>query len=162
MKPISYVDELNKHYGSMGFPPYQWTINESAPLTPPSKPMSECRVSILTSGGVSHCSMPGFDPDARNDHRVDEVDQNVDTKVFEINDSYYNHTDADRDINCIYPIDRLKEMAQAGQIGSVAPRFWSGFMGRIYNRTKLIEESIPDFIQKLREDEIDVLVTAPA
>jgi D-proline reductase (dithiol) PrdB len=162
MKPISYVDELNKHYGSMGFPPYQWTINDSAPLTKPTLQMNESRVSILTSGGVSHCSMPGFDPDARNDHRLDEVDRDVDTKDFEINDSYYNHDDADRDINCIYPIDRLKEMAENGLIGSIAPRFWSGFMGRIYNRTKLIEDSIPEFIDKLREDEIDVLVTAPA
>ena len=162
MKPISYVDELNKHYGSMGFPPYQWTINDSAPLTTPAKPIKESRVSILTSGGVSHCSMPGFDPDARNDHRLDEVHVNVDTKDFEINDSYYNHDDADTDINCIYPIDRLKEMAVNGLIGSIAPRLWSGFMGRIYNRTKLIEDSIPEFIDKLREDEIDVLVTAPA
>ena len=162
MKPISYVDELNKHYGSMGFPPYQWTINDSAPLTTSAKPIEESRVSILTSGGVSHCSMPGFDPDARNDHRLDEVDGDVDTNDFEINDSYYNHDDADRDINCIYPIDRLKEMAANGLIGSIAPRFWSGFMGRIYNRTKLIEDSIPEFIDKLREDEIDVLVTAPA
>jgi D-proline reductase (dithiol) PrdB len=162
MKPISYVDELNKHYGSMGFPPYQWTINDSAPLTKPTKAMTQSRVSILTSGGVSHCSMPGFDPDARNDHRLDEVGQDVDSKDFDINDSYYNHDDADQDINCIYPIDRLKEMAENGIIGSIAPRFWSGFMGRIYNRTKLIEESIPAFIDKLREDEIDVLVTAPA
>lgn len=162
MKPISYVDELNKHYGSMGFPPYQWTINETAPLGRISKPLSDCCVSMLTSGGVSHCSMPGFNPDARNDHRLDEVGQDVASSDFEINDSYYNHDDAERDINCIFPIDRLKEMDANGIIGSIAPRFWSGFMGRIYNRTKLIEESIPAFIEKLREDAVDILVAAPA
>ncbi len=162
MKPISYVDELNKHYGAMGFPPYQWTVNDSAPLTRPAKPLSESTVSMLTSGGISHCTMPGFDPMARNDHRLDEVDQNVATSDFEINDSYYNHDDADRDLNCVFPIDRLKEMAADGIIGKVAPRFWSGFMGRIYNRTKLIEESVPAFIEKLREDAVDILVAAPA
>lgn len=162
MKPISYVDELNKHYGSMGFPSYKWTVNESAPLTRLSKPVSECRVTMLTSGGISHCTMPEFNPDARNDHRLDEVDQDVTSSDFQINDSYYNHDDADKDINCVFPIDRLKEMAAAGLIGSIAPRFWSGFMGRIYNRTKLIEESVPAFIEKLREDAVDILVTAPA
>lgn len=162
MQPISYVDELNKHYGSMGFPAYEWTVNETAPLTRLNKPMGDCRVSMLTSGGISHCTMPGFNPDARNDHRLDEVDQETSSRDFQINDSYYNHDDADQDINCVFPIDRLREMAADGMIGSIAPRFWSGFMGRIYNRTKLIQESAPAFIEKLREDAVDILVTAPA
>ncbi len=162
MAPINYVDELNSHYGSMGFPPYKWTVNESAPLTKLAKPLSECRVTLLTSGGISHCSMPGFDPDARNDHRLDEVGHDVGSGDFDINDSYYNHDDADQDINCIFPIDRLREMADTGRIGAIAPRFWSGFMGRIYDRTRLINESIPAFIRELRQDEIDILVTAPA
>jgi len=162
MQPINYVDELNKHYGSMGFPPYQWTINDTAPLTRLSKPLAECSVTLLTSGGVSLCSMPGFDPDARNDHRLDEVDEAVSADDFQIHDSYYDHSDADQDINCVFPIDRLRELAADGTIGGVAPHFWSGFMGRIYNRTKLIEESVPAFVAKLREDAVDILATAPA
>ncbi|MDC0996538.1 glycine/sarcosine/betaine reductase selenoprotein B family protein [Pseudomonadales bacterium] len=162
MKPISYVDALNNHYGSMGFPPYQWTINDTAPLHRVSKPLAECRISMLTSGGVSHCTLPGFDPDARNDHRLDTVPGEVSTVDFNINDSYYNHDDADSDLNCIFPIDRLRELAASGEIGSTAPRFWSGFMGRIYNRTKVIEESAPAFVEKLREDAVDILVAAPA
>ena len=150
MQPINYVDELNKHYGSMGFPPYKWTVNDSAPLTRLSKPLRECCVTLLTSGGVSLCSMPGFDPDARNDHRLDEVGDGVSSDDFQIHDSYYDHTDADQDINCVFPIDRLREMQGEGIIGAIAPHFWSGFMGRIYNRTKLIEESIPAFVEKLR------------
>ena len=117
---------------------------------------------MLTSGGVSHCTLPGFDPDARNDHRLDTVPGDVSTVDFNINDSYYNHDDADRDLNCIFPIDRLRELAASGEIGSTAPRFWSGFMGRIYNRTKVIEESAPAFVEKLREDAVDILVAAPA
>ena len=162
MQPINYVDELNKHYGSMGFPPYKWTINDTSPLTRLGKALHECSVTLLTSGGVSQCSMPGFDPDARNDHRLDEVDDTVSSSDFQIHDSYYDHVDADQDINCVFPIDRLRELAADGTIGAVAPRFWSGFMGRIYNRTKLIEESIPAFIEKLREDAVDILATAPA
>jgi len=111
---------------------------------------------------VSHCSMPGFDADARNDHRLDAVGREADSKDFEINDSYYNHDDANQDINCVFPIDRLRELQTDGLIGEIAPRFWSGFMGRIYDRTRLVNESIPVFIRELRQDEIDILVTAPA
>lgn len=162
MKPINYVDALNRHYGSQGFPPYQWTINETAPLTRLQKPLDQCRVTLLTSGGVSHCTMPGFNPDARNDHRLDELTRDVSSSDFEINDSYYDHCDAEQDLNCVFPIDRLRELAEQNEIGSVAPRFWSGFMGRIYNRTKVIEESAPAFAEKLREDAVDILVAAPA
>ncbi len=162
MQPINYVDELNKHYGSMGFPPYKWTINHTAPLTRLKKPLSECTVTLLTSGGVSLCSMPGFDPDARNDHRLDEVDESVSSSDFQIHDSYYDHADADQDINCVFPVDRLRELAAEGTIGAIAPHFWSGFMGRIYDRTRLIEESIPAFVEKLRADAVDILATAPA
>ena len=143
MKPISYVDELNKHYGSMGFPPYEWTINESAPLTRIDKPLTKCTVSLLTSGGVSQCSMPNFDPNARNDHRLDEVPKDANNSDFNINDSYYDHSDAGRDLNCLLPVDRLRELAEAGEIGTAAPRHWSGFMGRTYNRSKVINVSGP-------------------
>ena len=54
--------------------------------------------------------MPGFEPDARNDHRLDTVDRDVDIKDFNINDSYYNHDDTDQDLNCVFPVERLKEM----------------------------------------------------
>ena len=71
MEPIRYVDTLNEHYRSQGNPPYRWTVNETAPLHRLTKPLRECTVSVLTSGGVSQCSMPAFDPNARNDHRLD-------------------------------------------------------------------------------------------
>lgn len=162
MKPICYVDALNEHYGSMGFPPYKWTVNETAPLHRLTKSLAESTVSILVSGGISQCSMPAFDPEARNDHRVDAIAKDVASDDFQIHDAYYDHTDADTDINCVFPIDRLREMAADGEIGRVAARMWSGFMGRIYNRTKLLEESAPRFIEKLKEDGVDILLAAPA
>lgn len=162
MKPINYVDALNEHYGSQGFPPYKWTINETAPLHRIDKPLAECTVAILVSGGISQCSMPAFDPQARNDHRVDAIGKDTADDDFQIHDAYYDHSDADRDINCVFPITRLGELADAGEIGAVADRHWSGFMGRIYNRTKVIEESAPNFVAKLNEDAVDILLAVPA
>jgi D-proline reductase (dithiol) PrdB len=106
--------------------------------------------------------MPAFDPMARNDHRVDAIDRNVVSTDFQIHDAYYDHRDADRDINCQFPIDRLRELARAGEIGAIARRFWSGFMGRTYNRSKLIAESAPAFAAELRKDRVDILIAAPA
>ena len=162
MKPISYVDTLNKYYSAAGHPPYQWTINETAPIQPLGKPLTESRVAMLVSGGISLCSMPGFDPNARNDHRLDEIDKDVSTDDFQIHDNYYDHRDADEDINCVFPIDRLRELAEENVIGGIAPRYWSGFMGRTYDRTRVIEESAPAFAAELARDEVDLLIAVPA
>ena len=162
MEPIRYVDALDSYYGAMGNPPYRWTVNETAPLHRIEKPLNDCTVSLLTSGGVSQCAMPAFDPDARNDHRLDEIDRNADAADFQVHDSYYDHSDADADINCIFPLERLREMVDSSEIGAVADRFWSGFMGRIYNRSKVLEESGPAFADALAEDSVDILVAAPS
>lgn len=161
-EPVRYVDALASYYGSMGHPPYQWTINTESPWTPLTRPLSQCRVTMLTSGGISLCSMPGFDPMARNDHRLDAIPLDADAGDFQIHDSYYDHRDADRDINCQFPIDRLRELEAAGEIGSLAPRFWSGFMGRIYNRSKVLTETGPAFADELRRDGVDLLIAVPA
>ena len=161
MEPIKYVDALNNFYGAMGNPPYRWTVNTDAPLYQLRKPLSECTVSLLTSGGVSQCSMPAFNPDARNDHRLDAINSDAAAGDFQVHDSYYDHSDADNDINCIFPLARLHDMAVTGEIGAVADRLWSGFMGRIYNRSKVLEESGPAFADALADDAVDILVAAP-
>ena len=74
----------------------------------------------------------------------------------------YDHTDAEADINCVFPLARLRELAAAGEIGSVSEHFWSGFMGRIYNRSKVLEESGPAFAGRLEDERVDILVAAPS
>jgi D-proline reductase (dithiol) PrdB len=162
MKPIAYVARLNEFYRTQGFTPYRWTINESAPLTRPSKPLDRCRVAMLTSGGVSRKDTAPFDPQARNDLRVDRIDRDTPAGFFDIHDSYYDHRDADRDINCIFPIDRLRELADEGAIGDVAPHHYSGFMGRTYVRTAVVNEAAPALARKLLADGVDAFLLVPA
>ncbi len=162
MEPVRYVDLLNQRYQLQGFPPYEWTINEPGALTPLTKPLEECRVSMLTSGGVSHCSMPAWDAKARNDFRLDTIDPASEGPDFQVSDSYYDTTDATLDVNTVFPIDRLRELADQGMIGSVAPRLWSGFMGRIYKRTHVTEVAAPALADELAADDVDLVLLVPA
>ncbi len=162
MEPIAYVERLNDFYRSQGFPPYRWTVNADAPLTRLDKPLAHYRVALLTSGGVSRKDAQPFNPLARNDLRVDAIAESTPSGFFQIHDSYYNHADADRDINCIFPLDRLRELAAEGVIGSVAPHHYTGFMGRIYTRTAVINEAAPALVRRLRAEEVDAIVLVPA
>lgn len=162
MEPIRYVDALNEHYRSLGFPPYKWSIYDTAPLTPLSKPLSSCRVALLTAGGVSRKDATPFDPRARNDLRLDAIASDTAADFFVISDDYYSHADADRDINCLLPLERLRELADEGRIGDMAPHHYSGFMGRIYTRTAVLTEAAPALARQLYAEAVDVLVLVPA
>jgi D-proline reductase (dithiol) PrdB len=162
MEPITYVTRLNEFYRSQGFPAYKWTINDSAPLTPMHKPLSECRVALLTSGGVSRKDTAPFNSQARNDLRVVAVANHIAADFFAIHDDYYNHSDADRDINCIFPIERLRELATERVIGEVAPHHYSGFMGRTYIRSAVINDAAPALARRLRDESVDAFVLVPA
>jgi D-proline reductase (dithiol) PrdB len=162
VQPIRYVERLNAYYARQGFPPYRWTVHESAPFTPLGKPLSACRVSMLTSGGVSRCAAPAWNPAARNDLRLDAIAADAPSGDFQIHDSYYDHRDADRDLNCVFPIDRLRELLREGVIAAVAPRLWSGFMGRIYTRGAVLNDAAPALARELEKDRVDLFVLVPA
>lgn len=162
MEPVRYVERLNNRYRQQGFPPYQWTVNTEAPSTALRVPLAEARVATLTSGGVSRCAMAPWDPKARNDFRLDAIDVDAPSDDFQVHDSYYDTASATVDINCVFPLDRLRELAAEGVIGSLAPRQWSGFMGRIYRRQYLMEEAAPAWLAELRKDEVDLALLVPA
>ena len=162
MEPVRYVDRLNARYRAQGFPPYRWTVNDDAPLTRPTIPLAHSTVTLLTSGGVSRSCDLSWDPDARNDFRLDEIPPTTSSDAFQVHDSYYETDAARRDINTVFPIDRLGEAAADGTIGAVAPRLWSGFMGRIYRRTQLTDDVAPAWAEELRDDEVDLALLVPA
>lgn len=162
MKPISYVEALRVHYGALGFPPYEWTVNDSAPFTALKKPLAACNVSILTTGGISRLDEQPFNADARNDLRLDAISSDTPADYFQVHDNYYDHRSVKSDVNCQFPIERVAELARDGFIGRVAPRLWSGFMGRIYTRSLVVNEAAPAFADKLHDDQVDVLIVIPA
>ena len=58
---------------------------------------------------------------------------------------------AEQDLNCLFPLQRLQEVAQAGDIGRVAPRHYS-IMGYILRPEQLLAETVPAIIRDLKEE----------
>jgi D-proline reductase (dithiol) PrdB len=65
------------------------------------------------------------------------------------------------DLNVVYPIDRLEEMAAQGIIGSVAPRHIS-FAGNQPDDVSTIRlDTGPAAATQLRQDGVDVVILTP-
>jgi D-proline reductase (dithiol) PrdB len=80
-----------------------------------------------------------------------------------ITHNYYDHQDADQDINVVFPIKRLKEFEAEGMIGQVAPRHFS-FMGHIlgHHIESLVNRTGPEVAKMLKADGVDAVFLTPA
>jgi D-proline reductase (dithiol) PrdB len=72
----------------------------------------------------------------------------------------FDHSGIEADRNITLPLDRLRELIDAGIVGSSAPRHFS-IMGSIIAPAKLINESAPEIARKLNEDQVDGVLLAP-
>lgn len=136
---------------------------EGIPWTPFEKELSRCKVAIVTSAGVHLKSQKPFDmEDHDGDPTFRDVPRDATKEELTITHKYYDHTDADKDINIVYPIDRLYEMKERGEIGDVAELHY-GFMGHILGRhlKTLVEETGPEIARKLKNAGVDVVLLAP-
>ena len=77
-----------------------------------------------------------------------------------ISHEHFDRIDADRDINCVFPLTRLKELAEEGVIGGVASTHY-GLMGFIPDTEPLINETIPKIVQQLITDRVDAVILNP-
>lgn len=135
--------------------------NTTTPFTALSKPLSACRVALVTSCGVHLQADPPFDlSDRRGDPSYRAIPSGVEPAMLGITHAHYNHRDALLDINVVLPIERLAELAREGIIGEVAPRHF-GFMGSIPLPGRLIRRTAPEVARQLSADAVDIVLLTP-
>jgi len=160
MSPVNYIERTRAFFEARGFPPYRWAENETAPWTPFEKPLEESRVALLSSGGIYHTDQPPFNPD-RDDLTFREILSDVDVGELRISHNNYDHRDADQDVNCVFPIERFRELEEEKYIGELAPTSYT-LMGRIFRLSALRAELAPQIVERLKEAQVDVLFAVPA
>ncbi len=157
--PVEYIKRINEFYGKRGMKPLEFARHDSAPLTPLSKPLGECRIGLISSGGVYHSSQPAYQD--LDDLTYREIPKDVDLAELKIHHVGYDHTDAEKDVNIVFPVTRLRELEKEGFIGALASPCYT-FMGRIYSRLRLLKETGPDLAKKLKENSVDACLIVPA
>lgn len=119
-----------------------------------SKELRESKIGLVTTAGVHLKSQLPFDmEDKDGDPSWREIPSQVDLQDLMITHNYYDHRDADRDINVVFPAERLRELEAGGVIGRISPRHFS-FMGHIIGQCidALVKHTGPEVARKLKED----------
>jgi D-proline reductase (dithiol) PrdB len=114
-------------------------------------------VNIFTTGGVHLRSDQPFDVDnPHGDWSFREIPTDVDTADLAITHTHYNHVDADRDVNCMFPLDRLRELRDQDVIGGIAPVAYT-IMGFNPDPGPLIQDTIPELARRIKAGGADLL-----
>lgn len=139
-------------------------IEGEVPFVKPKKPLAESRVAFVTTGGIHLDDQEPYDTVAKDgDPAFRVLPSDADTARLRVTHEHYAHRFVDQDVNVLYPIDRLRELEEAGVL-KVAPRcFGWGFAGTLTRA--LIQE--PDgtahqAARILKEDGVDLVLAAPA
>lgn len=132
-------------------------------MTPLRKPLAECSVALVTTAGLSLPDQPPFDVTIRmGDSSFREFPADISPQLLEMHQRSwaFDQTGVLRDRNLAYPLDRLREMRERGEIGAIAPHHFS-FMGSIVGPSKLIRDSAPEVARLLAADAVDVVFLTP-
>lgn len=160
---MNFAEVERDYIRSRLLPDFEWVVKtQPSRINPLRKPLRESRVALVATGGVHLAADRPFRLlDKKGDWSWREIPGDATFDRLRLSHVGYNTRKVCEDINCVFPLERLRELATEGAIGSVSPRHFS-FMGYIPITEPLVTGTAPEVAQKLREDEVDLVLLAPA
>ncbi len=163
--PIPYLPRIREYYAALGYgAPYEWAHYADAPFQPLRKPLAQSRIALITTAapyqpdkgdqgpGAPYNAAAKFyqvysgDSAGRPDLRISLVA--IDRQ----------HTRA-TDMAAYFPLAALRRAAEAGRIGSVAPRFHGAPTNRSHRTT--LETDCPEIVARCKADGADAAILVP-
>ncbi len=127
--PIPYLQRIREYYLVLGYgAPYVWAHYADVPFHPLNKPLSECRIALITTAAPYQPGKgdqaPGAPYNANAKYYTvysGDTAQDHDLRISHIAIDR-KHTTAE-DPATFFPLTALRQCAASGRIGRVAPRF---------------------------------------
>lgn len=160
---MNFADIERDYIRRLVLPDFDWVVYASpSRINPLRQPVAQSRVAIVTTCGVHTRSDPAFNlMNKTGDHSYREIPDDVPWNQLRLSHVGYNTRKVSEDINCVFPLQRLRELETEGVVGSLNHRHFS-FMGYIPITPPLLERTGPEVARKLHEDGVDLVLLAPA
>jgi len=137
------------------------------PWTPVTRPLSESKVALLSTAGLSMKGDPPFDMEMERKNpvrgdpswralRADASSASIEANHLHIDTGYIL-----RDLNVALPLEPLRALVEQGLVGALAPTHYStmGFQG---NDTSVLEtKSAPEIAARMKGEQVDLALLAP-
>jgi D-proline reductase (dithiol) PrdB len=160
--PLPYLQRIRDYYQALGYgAPYEWAHQAEVPFQPLRKPLSNCRIALVTTAAPFQPGKGDQGPGAAYNalakfYAVYSGDSagNPDLRIAHLAIDR-QHTSAE-DPRSYFPLAALRASAAAGRIGAVAPRF-HGLPTNRSQRTTL-EVDGPEIVARCKADGAAILV----
>lgn len=164
LKPVEPTSALANRFEtwlnvvSSGHDGYLDIRNQTLNWTPLARPVSQSTVALVSTAGIHLRSQQPYDIlNPHGDSSYREVPSESSHGEFMVTHGHYNHGDADEDINCVFPIERIRELRDEGVVGETAQTFY-GMMGFNPDPTHLLEETAPAIGHELKKQGVELVV----
>jgi D-proline reductase (dithiol) PrdB len=131
-------------------------FDTTAYTAPP--PLRDATVAIVTSAGLHRDGDLGFRPGDQTFRVLDSGGRNL--KLGHLSQNF-DRVGLAADVNVVFPIDRLREMAAEGAIKAVAPQHLSFQGAQDETMTTIRLDTGPAAAKLLREAGVDVVLLTP-
>ena len=131
------------------------------PITPPSvwapvtKELKDMSIALATAAGVHKKSQERFN--LAGDFTWRKIENTTPSSDLMVSHGGYDNSDVNKDINCMFPIDRIHELAAEGFIRACAP-VHAGFMGGGGNQEKFKHETGPAIAEMFKNEDVDAVI----
>jgi D-proline reductase (dithiol) PrdB len=141
---------------------YPFVKNRHAPFLPARRALPMLNLALISSAGGYLDGSDPFDGNARDgDVTFREIPTEIEAEDLQFVMRGYDPAAVRQDLNAQVPLARLSEFEQNGIIGQLNPVFWS-FQGFIPNAARLVEEMLPQLVQRLARYEVQAALLVPA
>ena len=144
------------------YPGSMITKKTRVPLAKLKKPLSESRLTFVSTAGVQPSGTLPFDTaHPVGDYTFRGVSSSSKPADLEIHQLKYPTAGAELDLNVIFPIERLQELAKEKIIGGLTTNFFS-FIGYNMDAERLERTLADDIADAVEAEKPDVVLLAPA
>ena len=126
------------------------------PFTPFEKDLATATVALVSATGVYAPGQEPFPTEDPCDITFRAIEGTTETSALKIAHHHYDHSEADRDPNIVFPLDTLRELASEGLIASINDTHYSyGFTTRL---KELYEKTFPELADKIERSKTKLVV----
>src|ERR687885_879766 len=119
------------------------------PFTPFEGELARATVAIVTAGGVHLKDQEPFNiADELGDLTFRVIPADADSSRLVVTHHHYDHSDADEDINVVFPVDALRDLVAEGFVADLAAKH-VGYMGYTMQLKAMYEGTAPQIANEI-------------
>jgi D-proline reductase (dithiol) PrdB len=163
--PIAYMQRTREYYQALGYgPPYEWAHYADVPFTRLIKPLTKCRVALITTAAPYQPDKGDQGPGAPYNAAAKfysvysgETARDPDLRISHIAIDRVHTTGEDQ--GTYFPLQAMRRAVASGRIGALTERFHGAPTNRSHRTT--IEVDYPELVKRCKEDGADAAVLVP-